>query len=92
MRTMEDVKYEFTPQGKLDAGQTQRLLNLEVAFKEMALTVLEMAPALPARTLALNYLLMSKMLCSQAISHSGGQSPEPAAKEIPSEKKSNRKN
>ena len=81
MRTNEEARYEFTPQGKLDAGGTQRLLNLEVAFKDMAMTVLEMAPETASRTIALNHLLMAKMMCAQAVSHPEAQSNKESASE-----------
>lgn len=68
MRTQAEVMHAFTPQ-KLGAVDQQKILHLEIAYKEMALVVLEMTPESADRTAALRKLLESKMTCVQAISH-----------------------
>ncbi len=68
MNTQADVIYAFTPQ-KLDQTAQQKVLHLEVAYKEMALVVLDMVPEGADRTTAIRRLLESKMIAIQSISH-----------------------
>lgn len=69
MRTADEVKYAFTAVGKLDTGLSQRILRLEIAFRELASEVFDLVPESADRTAALRKLLESKMTCVQAISH-----------------------
>lgn len=80
MRNSLEVQHAFTPVGKLDPGAQQRLLHMEIGFRELAQQVVEMVPECADRTAALRKLLESKMTCVQAISHYKTE-PQSAAKE-----------
>lgn len=83
MRTAKEVDHAFTAVKKLSPSQTQRLLNMEVRFKEMATDILDQVPESADRTSALRKLLETKMMCSQAITHQ--KSPEEALNKAPVE-------
>lgn len=78
MRTQAEVVHAFTPVGKLDPGLTQRILRIEVAFRELAVELVDLVPECPDRTAALRKLLESKMTCVQAISHAQAEEKAPA--------------
>lgn len=85
MDTPEKVKYEFAPQ-KTDAGQQQRILNIEVAFTDLAQTLLQMVPPGKFREATFAKLLIAKHLSVHAISHPGTAAQE-TKKEQPNAKK-----
>lgn len=68
MRTREEVAHAFTPQ-KVNPSQEQRILRMNIAFKDLADEVAELAPESADRTAALRKLLVAKMMVIQAISH-----------------------
>lgn len=70
MRNREEVEHAFTSIGKLDAGGTQRVLRLNVAFKDLAHEIMELAPETPDRTASLRKLLEAKFTAIQAVTHS----------------------
>lgn len=68
MRTKEDVKHAFSSQ-KLDSTQSQKILRTEIAFKELASEMIELASDSADRTAAMRKLLEAKQGFVHAISH-----------------------
>lgn len=92
MRTKQEVIHAFTPVGKLDPGATQRLLRMEVSFRDMANEIMDHVPESADRTAALRKLLESKMTCIQAISHAtNGPVQTPNTLAAPQQEKQNDK-
>lgn len=69
MRSSEDVKFAFTPVGKLSERQKMVMLKLENNAKDLATDILEFVPDSADRTHALRLLLDVKFWCTQAITH-----------------------
>lgn len=93
MRTREEVRFAFSPVGKLGQSETQRILRIEVLMKDTASELMDLVPESADRTAAMRKLLEVKMTCVQAISHcmtASVQVPNPSAaptKEIEDGKK-----
>ena len=68
MDKMEILK-EFSPTDKLDQVQRQKILNLEVTFKNIASEICDMVPDTSHRSAAIRSLLDAKFYCTHAISH-----------------------
>lgn len=82
MRTKEEVVHAFTPVGKLDPSNTQKILRVEVLMRETAQELMDLVPESADRTTAMRKLLEAKMTCVQAISHVKAvpvQKPNPSA-------------
>lgn len=84
MRTQPEIKYAFEPQ-KLSETQKHLILKTEMAFKELAETIIDLAPETADRTAALRKVLEAKFMTVQAITHPG-QAPQKVV-ETPSEPK-----
>ena len=68
MDKMEILK-EFSPNNKLDLVQRQKILKLEVIFKDIASEICDMVPDVNHRSAAIRSLLDAKFYCTHAISH-----------------------
>jgi hypothetical protein len=60
---------EFSPADKLDQVQRQKIMNLEVAFKELAGEIADSVPDGVSKLSAIKSLLDAKFYCVHAISH-----------------------
>ncbi len=69
MRSKDEVKYAFTPVGKLNKVQENCLLKLQVAFIELGTEIIDLVPNCADRTSALRKLQEAKFTCVQAITH-----------------------
>lgn len=91
MRNVEQVRHAFSSQ-KVGTVERQAILNVEKAYEELALTILNQTPDCPDRTAALRKLLESKWTCTHAISHvqvqSGSDRPQEVSKNAQEEKAS----
>lgn len=68
MRTKDDVKYAFSSQ-KVDPTRWSKILRTEIAFKELASEMIELASDSADRTAAMRKLLEAKQGFVHAISH-----------------------
>ena len=69
MRTKDEVKYAFTPVGKLDQAQKMRMMKIEKAFIELGTDIIDLVPECADRTSALRKLMEAKFTATQAITH-----------------------
>ncbi len=69
MRTLASAKQDFAAVGKLDQGQSMRLLKLEKAFQSMAEDVFDLVLECPDRTAGLRLLLQAKWTFAHAVTH-----------------------
>lgn len=66
--TNEEFTEKLT-QKKIDAVQSQSVLRMEIAFKDIAHDIFDCVPEGPERTRVLNHLLDAKLLSVNAIVH-----------------------
>lgn len=68
MRYTGDVEHAFSSV-KITPAQGSRVLRTEIAFKDLALEMMQLLPESADRTAALRKLLETKHACVQAITH-----------------------
>lgn len=71
MQTNEEIKYQFNPVPAKQLTEVAKvsITKTEMAFTDLATTLLDLVPDSGCRTGALRKLLMAKMLCIQSITH-----------------------
>jgi hypothetical protein len=67
--TKLEILKEFSPADKLDQVQRQKIMKLEVAFKDLVSEVCDMVPDINHRSSAIRSLLDAKFYCTHAITH-----------------------
>lgn len=71
MNTTEEIKYQFNPVPAKQLTEVAKvsITKTEMAFTDLATTLLDLVPESGCRTGAMRKLLSAKMLCIQAITH-----------------------
>lgn len=69
MRTIQEVKFVFTPNEKLEQKQKTCILKMQKSFMDLATDILEYAPDCPDRISAIRKLLECKMMVTHSITH-----------------------
>lgn len=81
MKSVQEIRNAFQPAGKLDAGQQQRVLKIQVAAQVFAEEIFDLVPECADRTHAMRLALDAKFWATQAITHF-----VPAAVAVPQKK------